>query len=82
MRHISPVRQSGPLPLYDGAFTIEDMKRIFYNSSFNHSKHPCSVDVDELMRRVPGLTRETAEFITSMGLTPDEEVHYAYISRL
>ena len=30
------------------------------------------------MRRVPGITREEAEYITTLGLTPDDEVEFAY----
>lgn len=81
MRHISPVRQSGPLPAYDGTHTMEDIRKIFFYSTFNIDKHPCSTDVDEMMRRVPGLQRETAEYITTLGLNPDEEVDYAYIGK-
>ena len=32
------------------------------------------------MRRVPGITRKEAEHITKLGLSPDEEVDYAYIA--
>lgn len=35
---------------------------------------------EELMRRVPGLTRREAEHIISFGLTPDEEVDFAYLA--
>ena len=81
MRHISPVRQSGPLPAYDGPTSIEDMKKTFYYATYPNDKHPCSIDVDELMRRVPGIQRSTVEYITKLGLTPDEEVDYAYLSK-
>ena len=37
-----------------------------------------SADPEEIMRRVPGVTREEAEYIRTMGLTPDEEVEIAY----
>lgn len=30
------------------------------------------------MRRVPGITREEAEYIRTLGLTPDDEVEIAY----
>jgi hypothetical protein len=33
------------------------------------------------MRRVPGITRKEAEFITTLGLNPDEEIDYAYIAK-
>ena len=81
MRHISPVRQSGPLPTYDSTHNLEDMRKIFFHSTFPMNKHPCSVDIDELMRRVPGLQRETAELITTFGLSPDEEVDYAFLGK-
>ena len=32
MRHIHPVRQSGPIPAYDGPFTMEDVKLLNYQS--------------------------------------------------
>ena len=38
-----------------------------------------ATDVEEMMRRVPGLTRKEALRIQQLGLTPDEEVDYAYI---
>ena len=79
MRHISPVRQSGPLPPYDGPVCLEDIRKLFFNATYPMDKHPCSMDVDELMRRVPGIQRETAEYITTLGFTPEEEVHMAYL---
>lgn len=39
-----------------------------------------STDVEELMRRVPGLTRREALRVQQLGLTPDEEVDFAYIA--
>jgi len=33
VRHINPVRESGPLPAYDGPYTMEDIRAIFYNTS-------------------------------------------------
>jgi hypothetical protein len=38
-----------------------------------------STDVEEMMRRVPGLTRREALRIQQLGLTPDEEVDFAYL---
>ena len=31
MRHIHPVRQSGPIPAYDGTWNIEDIKKLYGN---------------------------------------------------
>ncbi|CAI2373951.1 unnamed protein product [Moneuplotes crassus] len=33
MRYLHPVRQSGPIPPYDGAWTMEDVKKICANMS-------------------------------------------------
>ena len=80
MRHVNPVRQSGPLPPYDGPYTMEDIKKIFWNSSVGRDFNYCSTDPEEIMRRVPGITRKEAVHITRLGLTPDEEVDFAYIA--
>lgn len=37
-------------------------------------------DIEELMRRVPGLTRREGLRIQQFGLTPDEEIDYAYLT--
>jgi hypothetical protein len=29
VRHINPVRESGPLPAYDGTYTMEDIRKVF-----------------------------------------------------
>lgn len=39
-----------------------------------------STDVEELMRRAPGLTRKEALRIQQLGLTPEEEVDFAYLT--
>ena len=79
VRHVNPVRQSGPLPAYDGSYTMEDISKIFFNSTIGRDFNYCSTDPEEIMRRVPGITRKEAEHITKLGLTPDEEVDLAYI---
>jgi hypothetical protein len=38
------------------------------------------MDPEEIMRRVPGITRKEAEWITKLGLTPQEQVDYAYLA--
>lgn len=80
MRHVNPVRESGPLPVYDGPYTMEDIRKIYANTTIGYDLNHCSTDVDEIMRRVPGITRKEAEFITRLGLSPDEEVDFAYIA--
>ena len=80
MRHVNPVRESGPLPAYDGPYTMEDIRKIFGSTTIGYDFNHCSTDVDEIMRRVPGITRKEAEFITKLGLSPDEEVDFAYIA--
>lgn len=60
MRHIHPVRQSGPIPPYDGPFTMEDVKKVYgqMRAPWDHTAQ--STDIEEIMRRVPGLTRREA----------------------
>ena len=80
VRHVNPIRQSGPLPPYDGPYTMEDIKKIYFNSSVGRDFNYCSHEPEEIMRRVPGITRAEAEHITRLGLTPDEEVDFAYLA--
>lgn len=79
MRHIHPVRQSGPIPPYDGPWTMEDIKKLYgqMRAPWDHCAQ--STDLDEIMRRVPGITRREVLRIQQMGLTPDEEIDYAYL---
>eukprot|EP00919_Chromeraceae_sp_WS-2016_P069383 GHVR01164459.1.p1 GENE.GHVR01164459.1~~GHVR01164459.1.p1 ORF type:complete len:124 (-),score=10.44 GHVR01164459.1:772-1143(-) len=58
MRHINPVRQSGPIPAYSGTYTMEDIKKINDQTTLAKDFHYCQMDVDEVMRRVPGITRK------------------------
>ena len=60
MRHIHPVRQSGPIPSYDGPWTMEDIKKLYGQMRAPLDKMPQSTDIEELMRRAPGLTRREA----------------------
>jgi len=80
MRHIHPVRQSGPIPPYDGPYSMEDIKKIYLNMRCPWDHTAQSTDVEELMRRAPGLTRKEALRIQQMGFTPDEEVDFAYLT--
>ena len=80
MRHIHPVRQSGPIPAYDGTWTMEDIKKLYGNMRAPWDATAQSTDVEELMRRVPGLTRREALRVQQLGLTPDEEVDFAYLA--
>lgn len=43
---------------------MEDIRKIFTNTSLGYDFNHCSVDVDEIMRRVPGISRKECEFIT------------------
>ncbi len=79
MRHIHPVRQSGPIPPYDGPWTMEDVKKVSQNMNIFYDHLPQHCDVEEMMRRVPGLTRKEALKIQTFGLKPDEEVDFAYL---
>lgn len=73
------MRQSGPIPAYDGTYTMEDIKKIYNDMRAPWDHTPQSTDVDELMRRVPGLTRREALRIQQLGFNPAEEVDYAYL---
>jgi hypothetical protein len=55
MRHVNPIRQSGPLPSYYGTYTMEDIKNLFDQTTMGKDVHYCQMDVDEVMRRVPGV---------------------------
>lgn len=55
MRHVNPVRQSGPLPSYYGTYTMEDIKKLNDQTTIGRDVHYCQMDVDEIMRRVPGV---------------------------
>ena len=57
-RHINPVRESGPLPAYDGPYTMEDVRKVMWNTSVGRDFHYCATDAEEIMRRVPGITRK------------------------
>jgi hypothetical protein len=80
VRHINPVRESGPLPAYDGNYTMEDIKDIWYNTSIGRDYCYCQMDPEEIMRRVPGITRKEAEPSVKLGLTPEELGDYAYLA--
>jgi len=60
MRHIHPVRQSGPIPAYDGTWTMEDIKKLYGNMKAPWDHCPQSTNIEEILRRVPGLTRREA----------------------
>ena len=64
MRHVNPTRQSGPLPPYEGPYTMEDVRKIYMQTHVGYDMNYCSTDPEEIMRRVPGITRKEAEFIT------------------
>ena len=55
MRHVNPVRQSGPIPAYSGTYTMEDIKKVYDQTNLGYDLHYCQMDVDEVMRRVPGV---------------------------
>lgn len=60
MRHVHPVRQSGPIPAYDGPWTMEDVKRLYNNMRVPWDYCYQSSDIEEIMRRVPGISRREA----------------------
>lgn len=72
VRHINPVRESGPLPVHDGPHTMEDIRKVMWNTSIGRDFCYVQAEAEEIMRRVPGITRKEAEHIQKLGLTPDE----------
>ena len=58
---------------------MEDIRKVMSNITIGEDKCYCQMDVDEVMRRVPGITRKEVEFIVKLGLTPEEQVDYAYL---
>jgi hypothetical protein len=46
MRHVNPIRQSGPLPSYYGTYTMEDMKKLFDQFTVGKDINYCQMDVD------------------------------------
>lgn len=55
MRHVNPIRQSGPLPSYYGTYTMEDIRKLSETFTMGRDIDYCQMDVDEVMRRVPGV---------------------------
>lgn len=80
MRHVHPIRQSGPIPPYYGDYTMEDARKASYYLRAGFEATPQSTDIEELMRRVPGLTRKEALEIQKLGFSPFEELDYAYMA--
>jgi hypothetical protein len=81
LRHVNPMRESGPIPPYEGPYTMEDVRKVMWNTSVGRDFCYCYHEPDEIMRRVPGLTRKEAEHIIKLGLNPDEQVDFAYIAK-
>lgn len=79
MRHVHPIRQSGPIPPFAGPYTMEDVRKVSYHMRVGSEPVPESTSAEELMRRVPGLTKKEAIKIQSIGFSPLEEIDYAYI---
>jgi hypothetical protein len=58
---------------------MEDIKKLYGNMRAPWDLCAQSTDVEEIMRRVPGLTRREALRIQQLGFTPDEEIDFAYL---
>jgi hypothetical protein len=80
MRHVNPIRQSGPLPSYYGTYTMEDIRQLAETFTMGRDIHYCQMDVDEVMRRVPGISRKEVEYIVQMGFSPNEQVRFAFLA--
>jgi hypothetical protein len=52
---------------------MEDIRNIWFNTSCGrHGSYSPAMDPEEVMRRVPGITRKEVEKILRCGLTPPE----------
>lgn len=58
---------------------MEDIKKLYGEMRAPWDDTAQSTDIEEIMRRVPGLTRREALRIQQMGLTPNEEIDFAYL---
>ena len=58
---------------------MEDIKKLYGEMRVPWDHTAQSTDIEELMRRVPGLSRREALRVQQLGLTPNEEVDYAYL---
>ena len=54
MRHIHPVRQSGPIPAYDGTWTMEDIKKLYGIRKVDHETKHLEIMI-EMQRATLGL---------------------------
>lgn len=79
MRHVHPIRQSGPIPPFAGPYTMEDIRKVGWSLRVGSEPVNESTSCEELMRRVPGLTKKEAIKIQSLGFSPWEEIDFAYI---
>jgi hypothetical protein len=53
--------------------SMEDIRNIWFNTSCGrHGSYSPAMDPEEVMRRVPGITRKEVEKILRCGLTPPE----------
>lgn len=59
---------------------MEDVRDIFHYTTIGRDFCYAQMDIDELMRRVPGISRKECEHIVKLGLTPQEQVDFAYIA--
>lgn len=58
---------------------MEDIRKVNWEHRAPIEGTVESTDIEELMRRIPGLTRKEALKIQSIGLSPWEELDYAYL---
>lgn len=79
MRQVHPIRQSGPIPPFAGPYTMEDVRKVGFALRAPWEPTNESTSCEELMRRVPGLTKKEAIKIQSLGFNPLEELDFAYI---
>lgn len=59
---------------------MEDIRNIWFNTTCGRGgMYSPAMDPEEIMRRVPGITRKEVEKILTMGFSPPEQVDFAYL---
>ena len=56
MRHLHPIRQSGPIPAYYGDYNMEDIRKVNSDLYMPCEGVPENTDIEELLRRVIFIT--------------------------
>jgi len=59
---------------------MEDVRENFIDNTIGLDCDNIHTHPEEIMRRVPGITRKEVDHILTLNLSPREEIDYAYIA--